>query len=401
MTTRTARLPSRLPYICATYGARAQKDLGYTRNKVAGLFGNGDVEADGYNVLDEEHPTVAGSKGGLGWMQWTGEGKSGRRKAYEAWCSALGLDPYADESNYRYMVHELLTIETAAHRAILACADDPAVAATVVCTKYLRPGTPHLDARIASAHRAAQYLAAPAALAQAATPRAAPVAPAPSDTSSDAPAVQVEAGRWPEDELSAFEIKAIQQRLLDLGFHIVGFADGKWGKRTSAALTALQQQAANGGARVSIDGHYGPQTRGLLANDAMHATVPPERAAITSKILAKLGNPAVKAGQKITLASVGSVLAGAGALAGTLSSGWTSELPWPFSMVAAFLPPWAMIALVVAFNVYNALKATGLIGSAVARVQQGIDNTGAPAPDAPTFQFPPLPFGLDKLLTRS
>lgn len=376
-------MQSRLPQICATYGARAQKDLGYTRNKVAGLFGNGDIESGGYNTLDEIDPVVEGSRGGFGWMQWTGP----RRRAYEAWCSALGLDKSADETNYRYMVHELLTIETSAHRQILACADDPAVAATVVCTKYLRPGTPHLDKRIASAKRAVGYLGS-------AGPVAAPVSD-PSSTSSAIPVATVQAGRWPEDELSKFEIEAIQNRLLDLGFHIVGFVDGKWGKRTAAALQALQIQAG-----ITPDGHYGPQTRAALSTDASKAVVSPARANVTAKTLAKIGNPVVKASQKITWASVGSMLAGAGALAGTLSSGWTTELPWPFSMVSAFLPPWAMIALVVVFNLYNALKASGLIGSAVARVQQGIDNTGAPAPDAPTFQLPSLPFGLDKVFAR-
>jgi peptidoglycan hydrolase-like protein with peptidoglycan-binding domain len=397
---------SRLPEICTTFGTRLQNDLGITVNKAAGVFGNGDIESQGYNTLQEIAPVVEGSAGGFGWMQWTGP----RRRKYLAWAAAQNLNPSDDETNYRFMVFELKNDEKAALRALMTCADDPSVAATIVCTKYLRPGIPHLDKRIASAKRAVAYLA-PVKGAPATGPipvlppvfqQAAPVAPAaPQEpVNQAAPAVQVEAGRWPEDSLSAFEIKAIQQRLLDLGYHVVGFADGKWGKRTSAALTALQQQAVNDGAQVAIDGHYGPQTRALLSSDAMKATVSPERASVTSKVLAKLGNPTVLASRKITWASGLSALAGVGALAGALSSGWTTELPFPFSLVANFLPPWALPLMIVAFNLYSAAKSTGLIGSAVARVQQGIDNTGAPAAPGGTAPIS-LPFGLDKLFQRS
>lgn len=393
-------MQSRLPYICSTFGVRTQNDLGYSLNKVAGLFGNGDVESQGYNTLQEIAPTVAGSAGGFGWMQWTGP----RRRAYLAWCAAVALDPSSDEANYRYMVHELLTIETAAHRAILACADTPQAAAAVVCTKYLRPGVPHLDRRIASAKAAVGYLspvkgASSPDTGPVGTVVAAPVAPVAKGPVGDAPAVEIEAGRWPEDELSKFEIEAIQQRLLALGFHLVGFVDGKWGKRTSAAITALQQQAANEGAAVLIDGHYGPQTRALLSSDTSKATVPPERANVTAKVLAKLGNPTVLASRKITWASAAAALAGVGTLAGALASGWATTLPWPLSMFTAFLPPWALPVLVVGFNLYSAAKSTGLIGSAVERVQQGIDNTGAPAAPGGTPSIS-LPFGLDKVLGR-
>ena len=385
---------SRLPEICATFGARAQNDLGYSLNKVAGLFGNGDVESQGFNTLQEIAPTVAGSAGGFGWMQWTGP----RRRAYLAWASALGLDPSADETNYRYMVHELLTIETAAHRAILACTDTPEAAAAVVCTKDLRPGEPHLDRRIASAKAAAGYL--PLAKG-ASSPDTGPVG---APINSAAPPIVLKRGQWPEDSLTSYEVKAIQQRLLDLGYHVVGFVDGKWGKRTAAAITALQENAhtALQKADVAIDGHYGPQTRTLLADDASKAAVSPERATIKAKDLAAAGNPVVKAGSKITWASVGSILAGLGAFAVTLQQNWTTtlDLPFPFSLVLGFLPPWALPVVVVAFNLYTAAKASGLIGVAVERVRQGIDNTGAAQDGSGKFTLPSLPFGLDKLLPR-
>ncbi len=99
-----------------------------------------------------------------------------------------------------------------------------------------------------------------------------------------------------EDALTRFEVQAIQQRLLDLGYHVVGFVDGKWGERTAAAITALQENAHTALQRidVAIDGHYGPQTRALLADDASRAKPSPQRAGVTAKTLAKAGNPVVK-----------------------------------------------------------------------------------------------------------
>jgi hypothetical protein len=64
-------------------------------------------------------------------------------------------------------------------------------------------------------------------------------------------------------------------------------------------------------------------------------------------------------------------------------------------MVLNVLPPWAMLGAVIVFNVYNAAKATGLIGASVQRVREGIDNTGAPQQGSIS-----LPFGLDKLIPR-
>ncbi|SFI05580.1 phage tail tip lysozyme [Methylobacterium brachiatum] len=395
-------MQSRLPYICSTFGVRAQNDLGYTPSKVAGLFGNGDVESGGYRTLQETHPIVEGSAGGFGWMQWTGP----RRRAYEAWCAALGLDKYADETNYRYMVHELLTIETAAHRAILECADTPEAAAAVVCTKYLRPGVPHLERRIEAAKAAAGYLAAAGQASNTGSTTTPASDPSHDDASrGEAPAVHIVRGGWPEDSLSKFEVEAIQRRLLELGYHVVGFVDGTWGERTAAAITALQESAHTQLQRreVVIDGHYGPQTRALLADDASKASVSPTRARVTAQQLAAGGHPVVKAGSKITWASLGSIAAGLGAFAVALTQNWstTLDLPFPFSLLLGFLPPWALPIAVVAFNVYTALKASGLIGAAVDRVRQGIDNTGAAQVGPAKLTLPNLPFGLDQLLPRS
>jgi hypothetical protein len=79
------------------------KDLGLAGFQAAGLVGNLGYESAYFNKLQEIQPTVAGSKGGFGWAQWTGK----RRTAYEAWCKAAKLLPISDEANYKYLLVEL------------------------------------------------------------------------------------------------------------------------------------------------------------------------------------------------------------------------------------------------------------------------------------------------------
>lgn len=163
---------SRFTEIVSTYGPRAMRDLGISAIGAAGLFGNGDVESGGYVKLQEIKPVVAGSRGGYGWMQWTGP----RRRQYEAACAAQGLNPAGDEANYGFMVAELKTTEKAA-LAALKRAKTVEAAARAVCNKYLRPGIPHLERRIASAQRAYAILApgaAPGPVRKPAAPAAAP-----------------------------------------------------------------------------------------------------------------------------------------------------------------------------------------------------------------------------------
>lgn len=128
--------------IVAKYGPRLKKDLSLDDIQCAGIFGNLGGETGGFTLLQEAKPLVKGSRGGFGWMQWTGP----RRRKYEAWCSARGYDIAADESNYLYLVHESLTDEKA---SILALRRTKSVDAAVetFMLKNLRPGIPHLEAR--------------------------------------------------------------------------------------------------------------------------------------------------------------------------------------------------------------------------------------------------------------
>lgn len=125
-----------------TYVPRLMKDLDITRTQACGIFGNLGTETGGFLHLQELKPVVAGSKGGYGWMQWTGP----RRRAYEAYCASKNILPAADESNYQYLVHETLTAEK--HSLVQLRKTTSLDAATYTFMKLnLRPGVEHISSR--------------------------------------------------------------------------------------------------------------------------------------------------------------------------------------------------------------------------------------------------------------
>lgn len=132
------------------YVPRLQKDLDLSeRFMPCGMFGNFGGETGGFKYLQEIKPTVAGSRGGTGWKQWTGP----RRRAYEAWCKQNKLNPADDEANYRYVVWEGLNTEKLAISKLRQT--KTLEEATEVYMKLdLRPGTPHLEGRVKWAKQA-------------------------------------------------------------------------------------------------------------------------------------------------------------------------------------------------------------------------------------------------------
>lgn len=125
------------------YLPRLMKDLNLTKEQASGIFGNIGGETGGFAALQEKRPTIAGSKGGYGWLQWTGP----RRRKYEAWCKANVLDAAADETNYKYIVQETSTDE--AHSLLQLRKTSTIEAATeTFMLQNLRPGVPNLPARI-------------------------------------------------------------------------------------------------------------------------------------------------------------------------------------------------------------------------------------------------------------
>lgn len=119
---------------------------GFPAHVAQGIVGNIAVES-GFNPgINEIAPLVPGSRGGFGLFQHTGP----RRRALEAFASQTGR-PLADiDTQLDFVVQELGTTEKAAADALKG-AKTTEEAARIFSEKFLRPGIPHLDRRIAAA----------------------------------------------------------------------------------------------------------------------------------------------------------------------------------------------------------------------------------------------------------
>lgn len=118
-----------------------QNDLQLTLEQAAGILGNVGHESAGMTILQEIKPTAG--RGGYGWMQWTGP----RRRDYEAFGLAQGLDLAVDGTNYRFLLHELRGTEGAALRALRATSTVEQ-ATTVFEQVYERAGVAALASRL-------------------------------------------------------------------------------------------------------------------------------------------------------------------------------------------------------------------------------------------------------------
>jgi hypothetical protein len=76
------------------------------KGQSAGVISNLMAESR-MTAINEKDPLVKGSRGGFGWMQWTGQ----RRLDFEAYCKKNGLDPKSDEANYGFLLHDLHSIK--------------------------------------------------------------------------------------------------------------------------------------------------------------------------------------------------------------------------------------------------------------------------------------------------
>jgi len=356
------------------YGPRFMTDLGLTRLHVGGIFGNLAVESGQFTQLQEVNPTVKGSRGGWGWPQWTGP----RRRQFEAWAKANGLKLDDPEGFYRYMVLELQGSEKAA-LAKLKRTKTLDTATTAFMLGYERPGIPHEDKRKKYALEALQVL--DEEMGGATTPVKAP-----------------KIRKWAEELLPDFEIVAIQKRLIELGYHTVGLPNGVWGTSTTAAIKKMQETAKLHDPDIIADGHYGPQTKALLADPNSRVEISETRKDITAKDLAKVGNPGVVSGRRIQWSAVAGFASTAFSVLVLAFQNYqqgTDTLPWAVQAVLNFLPPWAAMLAPAAFALYNAMVAKGLVGASVERVREGIDNNGLPPLSQPAGNLP-WPFNLIK-----
>lgn len=101
-------------------------------------------DESGFNPgINEQNPTVPGSRGGFGLYQLTGP----RRKEYEAFASQRGVQPADIDAQLDFLAYEMNGPEANAAKSILS-APDASTAAAEIARKFLRPAKEHLDARI-------------------------------------------------------------------------------------------------------------------------------------------------------------------------------------------------------------------------------------------------------------
>jgi Phage tail lysozyme len=79
------------------------RDFDLAVDHAAAILGNLGHESGGLVSLQEVNPTVAGSKGGYGWAQWTGP----RRRDFMAYCERNHFSPASDQANYKWLFLDL------------------------------------------------------------------------------------------------------------------------------------------------------------------------------------------------------------------------------------------------------------------------------------------------------
>lgn len=114
------------------------------------VFGNAGHECNGFTTLQEVKPVVPGSRGGWGWMQWTGP----RRRAFEAYAARHGYDLRAAETNYKWLFIELMGPEGERVIPRMVAAKTLPEKTRVFSDTFLRPGIPHMTSRVEWANRA-------------------------------------------------------------------------------------------------------------------------------------------------------------------------------------------------------------------------------------------------------
>lgn len=143
------------PGKAGTFGSKAPQimsklmnDFGLTKEQAAGIVGNLGHETGGFSLMQEKNP-LGGGRGGFGWAQWTGS----RRREFEAYCKANGLDPRSDEANYGFLKQELSTNYKGAISAVKAT-DSVGDATRVFESTYEKAGVKNMGSRYNYANQA-------------------------------------------------------------------------------------------------------------------------------------------------------------------------------------------------------------------------------------------------------
>ncbi|SEB43360.1 hypothetical protein SAMN05216452_1187 [Nitratireductor aquibiodomus] len=125
------------------------RDLQITKEQAAGIVGNLGGETGGFKHMQELNPLVKGSRGGLGWAQWTGP----RRREFEAYAAKMGLPADSYAANYGNLLRELKGPEGA---ALAHLREQTTVEGSTLSflDKFERAGIRHEKGRINWANRA-------------------------------------------------------------------------------------------------------------------------------------------------------------------------------------------------------------------------------------------------------
>lgn len=136
---------------------KLRQDFDLSVEEAAAILGNLGHECGGFKLMQEQKPTVAGSRGGYGWAQWTGP----RRLGFEEYCRRNGLNPASDKANYAWLFIELKGSE----RLAISAVKRPGSLYEKVLrfeAMYERAGVKHYASRLQYAQRAmAAYNALP------------------------------------------------------------------------------------------------------------------------------------------------------------------------------------------------------------------------------------------------
>jgi Phage tail lysozyme len=111
--------------------------------QAAGVVGNGGGESGGFTQIQESKPTVPGSKGGLGFFQWT----AARRRVFEKLLKEMDRKANSYDANYEMLRRELKGPEKATIPK-LRKARDIDDATKIFMVAFERPGIPHYEGRV-------------------------------------------------------------------------------------------------------------------------------------------------------------------------------------------------------------------------------------------------------------
>ena len=123
----------------------------------------------------------------------------------------------------------------------------------------------------------------------------------------------------PEQKLAPDEIRNIQRRLRNLGYHEVGRIDGIWGPRTVAALSAFQHHEG-----LPVSGHFDAATHQALLMVMVRRPVSIERQAATINDLRRAGSETIKQADNLAKLAAAKITAGTSVVTASVSHpNWT------------------------------------------------------------------------------